>query len=338
MSKRSIGYALFAVFMVIMVTGPGGGGKPRRGRGVGCSGGVRVGGAGGNGPQRPTPPRPVPQLPAKSKFAPKPIFKVPGDPYLRLSALLGLAAAGVRSGELPAVVGRPLEAPEVVASSLKDLGRLRNLVHDPWPQSVKVEEVEAGVAAYAKTAAPQETAAMRRYLVLRARMEGQPDVAGRLLPPGEALETQSLLRDLSRLEEINATPPPTSPLGDLPLPEPPPLGLKAPVREALYGGLPGLGEKLPGEELPRAELRARRGAVRAIEISAGAHWHRVRVTLNLHIHESSASASEPDDRENEVERQLDRPLRPEERLLARRLLRTRRPAEVAAALRPLAQK
>jgi hypothetical protein len=261
---------------------------------------------------------------------------VPGDPHLRLSALLGLAAAGVRSGELPAVVGRPLEAPEVVASSLKALRRLRNLVHDPWPQSVKVEEVEAGVAAYAKTAAPQETAAMRHYLVLRARMEGQPDVAGRLLPPGETLETQSVLRDLSRLEEIRATPPPPSPLGDLPHPEPEPLGPKALVCEALYTDLPGLREKLPGEELPRAELRARRGAVRAIEISAGAHWHRV--TLNLHNLKSSASANGPDDREDEVERQLGRLLTPEERLLARRLLRTRRPAEVADALRPMAKK
>jgi hypothetical protein len=273
----------------------------------------------------------------------KPILKVPGDPHVPLPARLSghaatrdwarlvLVAASVRSGGLPAVAGRHLEALEVGASGLKALGRLRDLVHGPWPQTVKVEEVEAGVAAYARTASPQETAVMRRYLVLRARMEGQPDVARRLLQPGENLEARSVLRDLRSLEEINATPPPTSPLGDVPLPEPEPLGLKAPVREALDRDLPGLGEELPG-----AELRARRGAVRAIETSAGAHWHHV--TLHLHNLKSSASASEPDDRENEVEHQLGRPLTPEERLLARRLLRTRRPAEVAAALRPLVQK
>jgi hypothetical protein len=44
MSKRSIGYTLFAVFMVIMVTGQGRRGKLPGGRGVGCSGGVRFGG------------------------------------------------------------------------------------------------------------------------------------------------------------------------------------------------------------------------------------------------------------------------------------------------------
>ena len=117
----------------------------------------------------------------------------------------------------------------------------------------------------------------------------------------------------------------------MPLPEPEPIGLKAPVREKLDTYLPGLPKDLPG-----AELGARRGAVRAIEISAGTHWHHV--ALHLYNLKSSASASEPDDREKKVESQLGRPLRPEERLLARRLLRTRSPAEVAAVLRAMVQK
>jgi hypothetical protein len=246
-------------------------------------------------------------------------------------ARLGLAAASVRAGELPAALGRPLEALEVGAGDLKALGRLRELVHDPWPQAVKGEEVEAGAVAYARTASPQEAAVMRRYLGLRARMEGRTDVARRLLPPGETLEAQAVLRDLRILAETRATPPGDSPLGDVPLPEPEPIGLKAHVREEFDRDLPGLGEELPG-----AELRARHGALRAIESSAGAHWHLV--TLQLHNFQSAASASEPDDREDEVERQLGRPLRPEERLLARRLLRTRRPAEVVAVLRQVAQK
>jgi hypothetical protein len=172
---------------------------------------------------------------------------------------------------------------------------------------------------------------MRRYLGVRARMEGRPDVAQRLLQTGETLETRSVLRDLKALEETRATPPPSSPLGDVPLVEPEPLGLKASVREALDRDLPGLAEELPG-----AERRARRGAVRAIETSASTHWHHV--LFRLYTSKSLASASERDDREDEVERQLGRLLRPEERLLARRLLPTRRPAEIADALRPLVQK
>ena len=90
------------------------------------------------------------------------------------------------------------------------------------------------------------------------------------------------------------------------------------------------------EELPGAELRARRGALRTIETSAGAHWHQV--TLHLYNFKNSTSPSKPDDRENEVEHLLGRPLTPEERLLARRLLLTRRrPAEVADALQPAAR-
>jgi hypothetical protein len=204
-------------------------------------------------------------------------------------------------------------------------------VHDPWPQGVNGEEVAAGVAAFAETAPPPEAAALRSYLAVRARIEGQPNVARRLLLPGETLETPSVLRDLKILAKIRATPPPDSPLGDVPLPEPEPLGLKAPVREALDRDLPGL-----AEELPRAELPARRGALRAIEVSASTHWHHA--ALHMHNLKCSASASAPDDREDEVERQRGRPLAPEERLLARRLLRTRSPAAVAAALRPLAQK
>jgi hypothetical protein len=231
-------------------------------------------------------------------------------------------------GELPTVVGRPLEALEANASGLKALGHLRDLVHGPWPKGVSPQEVEAGANAFAQTASPADAAVMRRYLGLRARMEERPDVARQLLRPADHRDAQTVLRDLEVLAEVSAAPPPASPLSDLPLPEPEMAGFKASVREALDRDLPGL-----ARELPAAELRARRGALRAIEASAGKQWHLV--AISLHNVKSASADNGPDDREAEVERQLGRPLRPEERPLVRRLLRSKTTAEVVAVLRRL---
>jgi hypothetical protein len=242
-----------------------------------------------------------------------------------------IVAAKARPVELPAVVRNHLEVVEIRANGLKDLGRLRELVHDPWPAEVKFSEVKAGIEAFAQTASPDEAALMRRYIELRAAAEGRPEIARQLLPPGETRDTASVLRDLKALEGIGAPPPGISPLGDLPLPEPEPLGLKAPIREELDKDLPGL-----VDELPKAELRARRGALRAIETSAGVHWSHI--TISLHNLKRATADSDRDDREHEVERQLGRPLTPEDRLLARRLLRTKTTAEVVAALRSIEQK
>jgi hypothetical protein len=166
-------------------------------------------------------------------------------------------------------------------------------------------------------------------------MEGQSGVARKLLP-GEALDQPSVLRDLKALEEVHATPPRPSPLGDLPLPEPEPISLKAPVRDSLVKDLPRLVKELPVEELPAAELRARRGALRAIETSAGRHWDRI--AISLHNLKGVSAGDDPDDREAEVERQLGRPLTPEERFMVRRLLRTKTTTEVVAVLRRLDRK
>ena len=113
--------------------------------------------------------------------------------------------------------------------------------------------------------------------------------------------------------------------------EPEPLSLKAPVREALNQDLPGL-----VEDLPAAELRARRGALRSIETSAGWHWNHV--ALSLRNFKGATAVGDPDDREAEVERRLGRPLAPEERLLVRRLLCTKTTAEVVAVLRRMEHK
>jgi hypothetical protein len=317
---------------------PSGGVRPR----VGCGGGARV------VPRLPSGgSKPVAKLPRVPEIAPKPIPKMPNEPHAPLPSRIGgqrdalnaraavrdwvplVVAARARPGELPAV-GRHLDALEVNADGLKALAHLRDLVHGPWPQDVRAEDVVAGLTAF-ENASPQEAPALRRYLALRAEMEGQPGVARQLLRPGEVLNTPSVLRDLKLLEEVSATPPPTSPLVDSPLPEPEPLGLKPPVREALSKGLPKL-----VEDLPAAELRARRGALRAIEASAGTRWNHVAIAL--HNLKGVTTDSAPDDREAEVERQLGRPLTPEERLLVRRLLRTKTAAEVVAVLRRMGPK
>jgi hypothetical protein len=244
-------------------------------------------------------------------------------------ALLTLAARA-RPIEAPGLVGRHLEALESGAAGLKDLAPLRDLAHGPWPEAARVEEIEAGLAAFGKTAGPDEAAVLRRYFVLRAEMEGRPEIAQRLLRPGEALDTPTVLRDLKALEEVNAELPPVPPLGDLPLPEPTPIGLKASVRQRLDEGLPGL-----PDDLPAAELRARLGALRSIETSAAVHWGHV--ALSLYNLKGVNAAADPDEREDEVERRLGRPLTPEERLLARRLLRTKTTAEVVEALRAVSK-
>jgi hypothetical protein len=300
-------------------------------------------------------PKSVPILPTGPKVALKPIPKVLYDPRVPLPANLTgqryalhthaatrdlepfVQAARVRPAELPTVVGRHLETLEAKASELMVLGHLRDLVHGPWPQDIRAEDVENAVKAFETTSLP-EAPTLRRYLALRAEMEGQREVARLLLPPGEVRDARSVLRDLKALEEFSATPFPTSPLGDLPLPEPVPLSLKPSVREALNKDLPDLFEKLPGteEKLPDAELRARRGALRAIETSAGMRWDHV--AISLHNLKGVTIGCDPDDREAEVERQLGRPLAPEERLLVRRLLRTKTTAEVVSILRRIEPK
>jgi hypothetical protein len=228
-----------------------------------------------------------------------------------------------RLGEHPAVPGHL----NLLKSRMNALLRLRDLVHGPWPKDVSATEIKAGVDdAYARTASPLEAAVMRRYLALRARMEGRPDLAPQLLAPGERLNEKSVLRDLKILEEVGATPPPTSPLEELPLPEPEPISLKTPVREDLRTDLPNL-----LKDLPAAELRARRGAQRAIETSAGMHWNGA--VIRLYNLKGFTAVDDSDDREAEVKRQLGQELKPEERLLVRRLLRTKKTAEVVAILR-----
>jgi hypothetical protein len=314
---------------------PSGGVRPR----VGCAGGARV------APKLPSGgAKPIAKLPRVPEIAPKPIPKPPIEPHPSLPARINgqrgalnardwgsfVVAARARPGELPAVVGRHLDALEVKAGGLKALAHLRDLVHGPWSHDVRAEDIVAGIRAF-ENVSPEEAPALRRYLALRAEMEGQPGVARQLLSD-EALNAKSVLRDLKVLEDVSATPPPASPLAELPLPEPEPLSLKAPVREAITKGLPGL----KVEELPAAELRARRGALRAIESSAGMQWNHV--AISLHNLKGVTTDSGPDDREAEVERQLQRSLMPEERLLVWRLLRTKTTADVVAILRRMGQK
>jgi hypothetical protein len=313
---------------------PSGGVRPSGG----CAGGAR------GAPKLSGGPKLVPKMELVPKVTPKLGPKLLNEPPAPLPGRIGglrdalnprewgllVVAARARPGELPAVVGRHLDALNVNAGGLKELGNLRDLVHAPWPPDVRAEDVVTGLMAF-ENVSPQEAPALRHYLVLRAEMEGHPDLAQKLLPPGEALDAPSVLRDLKVLEGVSATPRRTSPLGDLPLPEPEPLSLKPPVREVLTKGLPGLDV----EDLPPAELRARRGVLRAIETSADRHWNHV--VISLHNLKGVTTDSDPDDREADVERQLGQ-LTPEERLLVRRLLRTKTTVEVVAVLRQMRPK
>jgi hypothetical protein len=321
MKKRFVRYSIFAALMLVVASGPSVPRGVRAPRGFGCSGGARV---------APKIPVAGPRIPTKAVpvAIPRPQFRVPpSKPPAGVAArevfALGLAAKALHP-EAPGVLARPLEALGANKSSLEALGGLRDLVHSPWPEKVPVEKVESGLAAFAQTASAQDAATMRRYVAWRAELEGQPDVSRQFLPPGESRDARNLLRDLKAMEGYSGTPPPSSPLVEVPLPEPEPLGLKAPVREAIDKDLPGV-----GNELPAAELRARRGALRAIETSAADQFHHFHV--HLHNLTSLATSNKPDDREDEVERELGR-LTPEERLLVRRLLRTKKTPEVVAAL------
>jgi hypothetical protein len=232
--------------------------------------------------------------------------------------------------KLPVDAVESLTALKVNESSLEALNNLRTLVHDPWPESLPIDRVRTAFDGFAKTS-PQDAEAMRGYLSVRARMEGRPDVAAKFVPKGETPDAKSVLRDLNVVQEMGATPPPGSSWADLPLPEAERLGLKPAVRETLMKDFPG-----PVDELSAGEVRARRVALRSIDAGAESQFHHYH--LHLHNIMRSLSTSEQDDREDEVERQVGGKLTPAERLLARRLLRTKKSDQVTAILRPMVQK
>jgi hypothetical protein len=347
MKPSSLRLIIFSFLVLTLLTGPG---VPVRG--VRCSGGARIPGGGGcaSGARAVKVPPSVVKIPIKppptvvKNISPKIIPPVrepviPGRiPNRQLPGQLpGIARGGKLlppilpaplhppPAELPGAATEALAGLKIGESNLEALSSLRNVVHDSWPENLRIEDVSAAFDGFAKTS-PQEAEAMRGYLSVRARMEGRPDVAAKFVPKGETSDAKSVLRDLKAMEDLGAKPPSELPWGDLPLPEAEPFGLKAPVLEELDKDLPGL---VP--ELAAAEVRARRVALRSID--AGAETHVYYYHLHLHNLMHSVNWSERDKREDEVERRVDK-LTPEERLMARRLLRTKGTDEIVTILRP----
>jgi hypothetical protein len=345
MKPSSLRLIIFSFLVLTLLTGPG---VPVRG--VRCSGGARIPGGGGcaSGARAvKVPPsvvtRPVPPVVVKNVPTPKiptvrgPVIsrQIPNRPLPgnlpgvagragRLSAIAPLVHPP--AAELPGTAVESLAGLNVGESNLKALSGLRNLVHEPWPENLRIEDVNAAVEGFAKTASPQDVNAMRGYVSVRTRMEGRPDVAEKFLPAGEKPDAESVLRDLKVMEDLGAKPPSDLPWGDLPLPEAELFGLKAPVHEALDKDLPGLVPRLSA-----AEARARRVALRYIDVSAETHVYHYHLHLHNLMH--LIRTSEKDKREDEVERRVDK-LTEEERLMARRLLRTKSTDEIVTILRP----
>jgi hypothetical protein len=206
-----------------------------------------------------------------------------------------------------------------------------------WPATARPQEFDSWLQVLEEQTPASEFQQVRRYLGLRALLEGQADIARPLLGNGELPDGATVVRDLKALGGADGLPPPPNEpaLGGLPLPEPEPLGLRAPVKESLGKGLPEF-EK----EATQAEAAARKRVLGTVERSAARHVNHVHITLyNLHGITKALAPQDNEEKErnrdNEVETHLDRRLTPAERLLSHHLLRTMPPREVAAKLRDL---
>jgi hypothetical protein len=240
--------------------------------------------------------------------------------------------------ELPPSAEPHLKGLELHSETLHSLGEFRQRLNGEWPEKASPEEFDGWLRALEKQTPDEEVVRVKRYLGLRALLEGQPDVARHLLGSEELPDGPTVLRDMKLLGSGDGLPPPpeVSALGGLPFPEPEPISLRPRVKESLGKGLPEF-EK----EATAAEAAARKRVLGTVERSASRHANHVDITLYNLRGVTKALASHDDDeqeqknREKEVETHLGRSLTPAERLLARRLLRTMSPEQVAAELRAL---
>jgi hypothetical protein len=255
-----------------------------------------------------------------------------GNRNLRL--LLELAEAP-RPADLPQVVRLHLEGVTGQVKSLKNLAKLQEHVRFAWPKEKPPDDLKILLDSLGES---PETARLvprlQKYLTCRAVLEGRPDLAAKL-GGRVAGDGGDVLRDLKALpaevtEDLPAT---LAASPELPLPEQP-LSPPQAVKESLHADLP---------ELLAAEVQARRAVLKALNVTAELHWNKAAISLHLvrsaaGLH-SPARRDDPDGQEGEeeVESRLGRPLLPAERLLARRLLRNRTPADVAAVLREVAK-
>jgi hypothetical protein len=243
-----------------------------------------------------------------------------------------------RPVDLPASAGRHLDLLELHSETMQALGKFRQRLNVEWTEKASVDEFGVWLRALEKTTPEVEVGQVRRYLALRARLEGRPDITTRLLGGEDLPDGPTVLRDLKTLGGADGLPPPNeSALDGLPLPEPEPIGLRPPVKESLGKGLPEY-EK----EATAAEKAARKRVLGTVERSASRNANHVAISLYNLRGVTKALASHDDEeeqknQEKEVETHLGRRLTPAERLLARHLLRKMRPDQVAAELHALDQ-
>jgi hypothetical protein len=244
-------------------------------------------------------------------------------------ALLKLGPA-----ELPASAGRHLDGLKLHSETLRSLGDFRQSLNVKWAEDARPEAFEGWLRALEKQTPSDQVAKVRRYVALRARLEGRPDITRRLLGDEHLPDGPKVLRDLKTLSGADGLPPPqsASSLDGLPLPEPQPIGLLPALKESLGKGFE--------QEVTAAELAARKRVLATVDRSESTHANHVAITLyNLRgVAKALAPQNNEEEqrrREKEVETQLGRDLMPEERLLAQRLLRTMPPEKVAAELRAL---
>jgi hypothetical protein len=187
-----------------------------------------------------------------------------------VTALRGL---GEQSGQLEA---------------LETLGRAAG---GDWPKVPAAEVLEAELAKLPEGL----RAEVRKYLVSRARLEGNSGLARELQRGGEPPDAPTILRDLTALAaEPPVTPPPAQNASRLNLgPEGPQISLRPGVREELGKGLP----ELELAKLPKVELAARIQVRAKIEGAGHQAWDHLNVHLN-HLKKHHAPQLQPRRNEN----------------------------------------
>jgi hypothetical protein len=167
--------------------------------------------------------------------------------------------------------------------ALETLGRAAG---GDWPKVPTADVLEAALANL-----PEGLRAdVRRYLVSRARLEGNSGLARELQPGGEPPDGPTILRDLTALAAAPPVrPPPAQNASPLNLrPEAPQISLRPAVREDLRKGL----SELELDKLPKVELEARIQVRAKIEGAGHQAWGHLNNHLN-HLKKLCAPQLEP---------------------------------------------
>jgi hypothetical protein len=169
--------------------------------------------------------------------------------------------------------------------TLKRLGQYLDQSSGHLPDQASLEPDLAVVARVFHD--PSRVRAMRWGLAVKAELLGQPELAGKLLPPEESLQrVPAVVRDLQAVPEGSGPSgvPPGQPPGLALIPEPPG-GIRPTVKEAALKGLPKLKAAVNKEE-ERLWQQATRRTHEQIDVS------RARLESGLHLALRHASEEE----------------------------------------------